>query len=99
MQKHVNLIKSCRSRQELSNEYLLAKISVDTAENKPLKVHLIFKLRDSTFTEPPRPDLLHHRRHQLAVVATQDDASAEAHDVFEGSHEPRCFITFILTSG
>ena len=37
--------KSCRSRQELSNEtdsysneYLLAKIGVDTAENEPLKV-------------------------------------------------------------
>ena len=30
--------KSCRSRQELSNEYLLAKIGVDTAENEPLEV-------------------------------------------------------------
>ena len=30
--------KSCRYRQELSNEYLLAKIGVDTAENEPLKV-------------------------------------------------------------
>ena len=30
--------KSCRSRQELSNEYLLAQIGVDTAENEPLKV-------------------------------------------------------------
>ena len=30
--------KSCRSRQELSNEYLLAKIGVDTAENEPLQV-------------------------------------------------------------
>ena len=28
----------CRSRQELSNEYLLAKIGVDTAENEPCKV-------------------------------------------------------------
>ena len=36
MQKHV--IRSCRSRQELSNEYLLAKICFDTAENVPLKV-------------------------------------------------------------
>ena len=33
--------KSCRSRQELSNEYLLAKFGVDTAENEPLKVCLI----------------------------------------------------------
>ena len=28
----------CRSRRELSNEYLLAEISVDTAENEPLEV-------------------------------------------------------------
>ena len=27
----------CRSRRELSNEYLLAKIGVDTAENEPSK--------------------------------------------------------------
>ena len=30
--------KSCRSRQELSNEYLLAKIGVDTAENETLQI-------------------------------------------------------------
>ena len=34
----VHKCKSCKSRQELSNEYLLAKIGVDTAENRPLKV-------------------------------------------------------------
>ena len=28
----------CRSRRELTNEYLLAKIGVDTAENEPLEV-------------------------------------------------------------
>ena len=28
----------CRSRRELSNEYLLAKIGVDTAENELLEV-------------------------------------------------------------
>ena len=28
----------CRSRRELSNEYLLARIGVDTAENEPLEV-------------------------------------------------------------
>ena len=49
------MCKSCGSRQELSNEYLLAKSGVDTAENEPLKVHLIFKLLDLIFTEPPRP--------------------------------------------
>ena len=37
------------------NPILLAKIDVDTAENKPLKVHLIFKLWDLIFTEPTRP--------------------------------------------
>ena len=30
--------KSCSSRQKLSNEYLLAKIGGDAAENEPLKV-------------------------------------------------------------
>ena len=30
--------KSCRSRQELSNEYFLAQFGVDTAENEPYKV-------------------------------------------------------------
>ena len=28
----------CRSRRELSNEYLLAKFGVDTAENEPFQV-------------------------------------------------------------
>ena len=30
--------KSCRSRQELSNEYLFAKFGVDAGENEPCKV-------------------------------------------------------------
>ena len=30
--------KSCRYRQELSNEYLLAKFGVDTKESEPCKV-------------------------------------------------------------
>ena len=37
MQKYVNLVDLVKT-QELSNEYLLAKIGVDTAENEPLKV-------------------------------------------------------------
>ena len=37
-----------------SNEYLLAKIGVDTTENE-LLVHLIFQPWDLIFTEPPRP--------------------------------------------
>ena len=36
--KGAKACKSCRSRQELSNEYLLAKFGFDTAENEPLKV-------------------------------------------------------------
>ena len=49
--------KSCRSRQELSNEYLLAKIGVDTAENEPLKVCLILPYL-------PRPEIwFSHRYH------------------------------------
>ena len=36
--KGAKACKSCRSRQELSNEYLLARFVVDTAENVPLKV-------------------------------------------------------------
>ena len=31
--------KSCRSRQELFNEYLLAKTGFDTAENEPFNFH------------------------------------------------------------
>jgi|OM-RGC.v1.035915644 hypothetical protein len=30
--------KSCRSRQELSNAYFVAKFGVDTEENEPYKV-------------------------------------------------------------
>ena len=39
----------CRSRRELSNEYLLAKIGFDTAENEPLKVWIT----DHTFDHIP----------------------------------------------
>ena len=33
-----NACKSCRSRQELFNEYLLAKVGFDTAENEPFEI-------------------------------------------------------------
>ena len=36
--KGAKVCKACRFRQELSNEYLLTKFGVDTAENGPLKV-------------------------------------------------------------
>ena len=38
MRSGANVCKSCRSRQGLSNDYVLAKIRFDTAENEPLKV-------------------------------------------------------------
>ena len=45
--------KSCRSRQELSNEYLLAKFGVDTAENEPCKVCSFgWKIRERFDIEP-----------------------------------------------
>ena len=45
---------SCRSRQELSNEYLVAKFGFGTAGNEPLKVYqksgqkLEYKFRQNT---------------------------------------------------
>ena len=45
---------SCRTRKMLSNEYLLAKIGFDTAENEPSKVSYFLLLLDldSFFIEP-----------------------------------------------
>ena len=42
----------CRSRRELSNEYLLAKIGVDTAENEPCKVCPLSAYRSPRFETP-----------------------------------------------
>ena len=41
----------CRSRRELSNEYLLAKIGVDTAENEPCKVCPLSAYRSPRFAD------------------------------------------------
>ena len=41
--------KSCRSRQELSNEYFLAKIGFDTAENEPFNFHNFSSLQGFNF--------------------------------------------------
>ena len=40
MRSGAKVCQSCRSRQELSNEYFVftCKIDVDTAENEPLKI-------------------------------------------------------------
>ena len=45
--------KSCRSRRELSNEYLIAKIGFDTAENEPLKVWglIQFNIQSSPYSQ------------------------------------------------
>ncbi len=37
----------CRSRRELSNEYLVTKIGFDTAENEPCKVCLCKESTDT----------------------------------------------------
>ena len=41
----------CRSRRELSNEYLLAKIGFDTAENELCKVCPLLSLRTAASGE------------------------------------------------
>ena len=71
--------KSCRSRQEFSNEHLLAKFGFDAAENEPLKVwfnfHIITPPRDLIFTSVPRPTCLAYEsfassRFRLALRGT-----------------------------
>ena len=47
--KAVQRSASCRSRRELSNEYLLAKFGFDTAENEPCKVCPLSAYRFSRF--------------------------------------------------
>ena len=54
MQKHATLGDLVKSFPT-SIYHSLAKFGVDTAENEPLKVHLIIQLWDLIFTEPPRP--------------------------------------------
>ena len=44
MRSGAKVCKSCRSRQELSNEDSLANIGFDTAEKAPLKVWMWFSL-------------------------------------------------------
>ena len=52
---------SCRSRRELPNEYLVAKIGVDTAENEPVKVVWFssygINLHRPSPSRPPPPKL------------------------------------------
>ena len=44
--KGAEVCKCCRSRQELSNEYLLANVGLDTVENGSLKVCQQFAKRE-----------------------------------------------------
>ena len=80
----------CRSRRELSNEYLLAKIGVDTAENEPLEVwgEIIQYYSFESLAEPVQQELpllvaalLRHVPADPALVLRQVDADvgAEGH--------------------
>ena len=47
------MCKSCRARQELSNEYFLSKFGVDAEENEPYKVCSFgWKIRERFDIEP-----------------------------------------------
>ena len=61
-----------RSRRELSNEYLLAKIGVDAAENEPFKVRFIFGLPNSMFTDVP------HRQANFAPSSPEPSDRADS---------------------
>ena len=54
MQKHANLVDLVKS---FPTSIHVQNLGFDTAENEPLKVHLIIQPRDLIFTEPPRPVL------------------------------------------
>jgi hypothetical protein len=55
VQKDAHLIDLLFEPDPYSNVYLVANIGVDTADNEPLKIRLIFQLRDLIFADPPRP--------------------------------------------
>ena len=74
----------CRSRRELSNEYLLAKIGVDTAENELLEV-LVNIIKYYSFVSllpgDNREGLRRHEPHgrrnlrRVRLAGRRDDAS------------------------
>ena len=57
----------CISRRELSNEYVLTKIGVDTAENEPLEVWVKIQ-----FIIHLPPDLLRTRRDQVVLSPLEE---------------------------
>ena len=69
--------KSCRSRRELSNEYLIAKIGFDTAENEPLKVWglIQFNIQSSPWSSA------------AAQAASSCESQSAGGDVFAGGDE------------
>ena len=58
----------CRSRRELSNEYLLAKIGVDTAENEPLQVCPLSAYRSPRYMHN-LPMFVHHLEGRVVIFA------------------------------
>ena len=54
----------CRSRRELSNEYLLGEIGVDTAENEPLEVRGEIKFNIHS------PPYSRANRHNMTIQGT-----------------------------
>ena len=80
---------NCRSRQELSNKYVLAKIGVDTAENEPLKVwrKIQFIIHSPPYCRLLRSNYtrLHPARHQLPGKSFQVQQTLECSHSFTKS--------------
>ena len=80
----------CRSRRELSNEYLLAKIGVDTAENEPLEVWAKIQFTIHFTPYPGRAGLLRAAERAAAVRAVglerrADRGAAVRHVLLDGA--------------
>ena len=60
----------CRSRRELSNEYLLAKFGFDTAENEPCKVCPLSVYRSPRCLEDYNKEVRRAAMRCLAVAPT-----------------------------
>ena len=94
----------CRSRRELSNEYLLAKIGVDTAENEPLEVwakiiqyYSFVSLTSGLRDKPQSRSVIDLNRLRLylceminnhVLTQTFDAENRQLHDAFEA--QTRC---------
>ena len=87
----------CRSRRELSNAYLLAKIGVDTAENEPLEVwgenSIQYSLRSLLQTELALRALPSHNVLDLAFILRDVRRGERDRDIFTSvfvfMHRPR----------